>query len=105
EEHFQFAGQHIAFSLGEGLQIEPQTNGGDEFSHPTPVSASPNEQAYSWSKGVALPRWVLRPSTAGEVAAIQVSRAWLQTWLAPPVRQERVAFRLNTSQTSLRVRL
>jgi hypothetical protein len=101
----QFAGQHIAFALGDGIQIEPDPAGVDEFSRPTPQQTNGAEQAFTWSKAAPMTRWTVRASSAGPSASLHVGLAWVQTWLAADKRHERAAFRLSTTQETLRVRL
>jgi hypothetical protein len=68
-----------------------------------PGGVSPH--AFAWSKAATESRWIVQPTTAGEATAITISKAWVQTWITPHVRQERVALRINTMQEVLRVKL
>jgi hypothetical protein len=105
EANFQFAGQQLEFTLREGLQVEPDLSGVEEFSRPTTLPGGLSPHAFAWSKAATESRWIVQPTTAGEATAITISKAWVQTWITPHVRQERVALRINTMQEVLRVKL
>jgi hypothetical protein len=105
EVGYQFAGQHIAFTLGDAMQIEPDPTGVDEFSRPTPQPTNSSEQAFSWSKAAPNTRWTVRASSTGPSDSLHIGLAWVQTWLSEDRRHERVAFRVSTMQETLGVRL
>jgi hypothetical protein len=50
-------------------------------------------------------RWKLEPGQGSEAAPVHVQQMWVQTWLGPRSREERVAMRLTTEQESIRVKL
>ena len=100
----QFTGQQVQFSLAEGLQIEPDMDGTDELAQPAMLGGG-SGLLYSWSSPPALSRWTIEPSQGAKAASVNVLQAWVQTWLSPQIRQERVAIRLNTMQDTVRVRL
>jgi hypothetical protein len=99
-----FAGQQLEFVAQEGWQIE-SAEGSAEPAPPTPLPAAAPLAAFTWTKATTLSRWIVQPLTAGQSSVIVVSKAWVQTWLSPRMRQERAAYRLMTSQDSLRVQL
>jgi hypothetical protein len=105
ESNHQFAGQHIEFDLGEGLHIEPELTGADEFSRPTAVPGADARPTFTWSKAAGMTNWIVQPSRSAQAAAVVWHKAWVQTWLASDVRQERAVFRLTTAEEEVRLRL
>jgi len=105
EGDYQFTGQQIEFTLAEGMRIEPELLVADEFSHPAPINGSSSLPAFSWSRATPVTSWRLSPSQAIQAATALVERMWVQTWLAPHVRQERVVFQVRSQQETLRLRL
>jgi hypothetical protein len=103
EPNYQFGGQEIGFDVESGLQVQPESAGLDEFSRPT-VSAA-NAAVFTWPKAAQTSRWILQPLRDAPGTLIACEKAWIQTWLTPDLRQERVAFRLTSSAEALRVRL
>lgn len=103
DANHQFAGQQVAFVLGEGMEIAPDLTGVDEFSRPTAVGG--DGATFTWSKASPTTRWILQPVQSARFSSVVCHKAWVQTWLAPQIREERVAFRLTTSAESIRVRL
>lgn len=103
EANYQFAGQEITFDIQSGLQVEPDPAGVDEFSRPT--AAAGNAAMFTWSKAAATSRWQLQPLRDSSSTLTSCDKAWIQTWLAPKLRQDRAAFRLTSSADAVRVRL
>src|SRR4029079_4937104 len=50
-------------------------------------------------------QWSLVPGRGAETSIVRLSQMWVQTWLTPEVRFERVALRVSTTRDSLRLRL
>jgi hypothetical protein len=48
---------------------------------------------------------LLEPDQNAPAAAISISQLWVQTWLSPRIKQERVAVRLHTQRDSVLVRM
>ena len=95
--------QQLDFMLDEGWQVEAESGG--EFSRPTPLPSGAGLVSFSLPRATPATRWIVQPSFAGQPTAIVVSKAWIQTWLSPRVRQERATYRLTTAQDSLRIQL
>jgi hypothetical protein len=92
EENYQFAGQQVDFLLADGLDIAPDLSELDDLALPVADSSSGLEKSFTWPQAATTTKWL-------------VSKAWIQTWLSPRVRQERMALQLNTAQEALVVRL
>jgi hypothetical protein len=105
EGDYQFSGQKVDFLLEEGLQIVPDLEGVDELARPTIIASSPTGHSYTWSKAANFSHWTLEPTEQGDDSAIAIMQMWVQTWLSPQLRQDRVAFRLRSPQETIRVRL
>jgi hypothetical protein len=103
EPNHQFAGQRIAFSLDGGQQVEPDLAEVDEFTRPTAVAG--NGMAFTWSKATSSTRWIVQPLRGAQATQVVCHKAWIQTWLAHDLRQERAVFRLTTAAEAVRVRL
>ena len=103
EPNHQFAGQRIVFSVEGGQEVEPDLAGVDEFTRPTAVAG--NGAAFTWSKATSSTRWIVQPLRSAQTTPVVCHKAWIQTWLAPDLRQERAVFRLTTSAEAVRVRL
>jgi hypothetical protein len=101
---FQFGGQRAVFMLAERLQIEPDPDESDEITL-APAAESGSTDAYTWPQPAGLTYWLIGPARGSLGAAVQVSQAWIQTWLTWTTRQERVAYRLTTAHPAVRVRL
>jgi len=100
----QFTSQHVEFVVSEGMAVEPDADRIEETAQPVPLnSGSPH--AYSWSGPVALSRWTLEPGQGAPAAPTTVLAMWVQTWLTPQIRRERVALSVTTQQESLRIKL
>jgi hypothetical protein len=99
----QFEGQQLEFLLAEGLQIEPDGEA-EDATQPTPIGGEATD-VYQWTNPPSVSRWTIQASQASEFAPTAVSQMWVQTWLTPESRQERVALRLNTLQPAVRVKL
>ncbi len=100
----QFTGQHIEFVLPEGMAVEPDADRIEETAQPVPLSGG-SPHAYSWSGPVALSRWTLEPGQGTQAAPTTVLQMWVQTWLTPQIRRERVALGITTLQESVRIKL
>jgi hypothetical protein len=100
----QFTSQHIEFVLPEGMAIEPDADRIEETAQPMPLSGG-SPHAYSWSDPVPISRWMLEPGQAAPAAPTTVVEMWVQTWLTPQIRRERVAFGVTTQQESVRINL
>lgn len=105
EDGLTFADQQLDFQTAEGWQLEPDHSGVDEFSRPAALPAAAAGPSFTWSKATPLSRWIVLPTAANQQGASVISKAWIQTWLSPRVRQERIAWRMTTAQESLRVQL
>ena len=103
EDGQQFAGQQLDFQAAEGWQIEPDLTGVDEFSRPAALPAA-GGPSFTWTTATPLSRWVVS-GAANQQGSSSIAKAWIQTWLAPRARHERVAFRLTTNQDALRIQL
>ena len=103
DEETQFTGQQVEFTLPDGVLIATDAETVDELDRP-PVSGGAT-YVFGWSNAVYLSQWMLEPSPETKAASVMVSQMWVQTWLAPQVRQERVAMRLSTMQETIRLRL
>jgi hypothetical protein len=101
--NYQFGGQEITFAIDGGLQVEPELTGVDEFSRPT--ASDKNGAVFTWSKAATTTRWIVQPLRDAPATPIVCDKVWIQTWLTPDLRQERVAVRLTSSADGLRVRL
>jgi hypothetical protein len=101
-EEDQITGQRVEFSLAEGLQISPDEEQADDAVQPT---TSGGGHAYFWSRPPVFSQWIVEPSAASEAAPIHIAKMWVQTWLAPQIRQERVAMSLSTLQETIRLQL
>jgi hypothetical protein len=100
----QFTSQHLEFVLPEGMAIEPDADRIEETAQAVPLSGG-SPHAYSWSEPVFLSRWTLEPGQGAPAAPTTVLAMWVQTWLTPEIRRERVAWSVTTQQESLRIKL
>jgi len=105
EPETRFLGQRVDFLLGEGLRIEPELETADDLARPTPVPSGGATAAFSWEKPVCLSHWTLRLVPGAEGALVTVPRMWVQTWLAPELRRDRVCLRLTTARENVRLKL
>jgi hypothetical protein len=103
--NLQIGGQQIEFLSDEGWQLDPDTTHDDEFSRPTPTSTAGSPISYAWSRAKPMSHWKVLPPEANRSVAAAVHKAWVQTWLAGGVRQERAVFRVTANQEQLRVKL
>jgi hypothetical protein len=103
EDGSSFTGQQVEFQLLDDMTIEPVQNQADEVVQPTAVRGLAN--AYFWEDPLSFSSWLMSPGRDGSTAAVHVSQMWVQTWLSPSVRQERVVMRVRTLQESIRLRL
>jgi len=104
EPHQQLGGQQIEFATSEPLAIKPSPDDSDEFSRPSPTSAS-GQGAYAWSRVSPQSRWIVEPTEGSVSPSVALRKMWIQTWLSGPVRQERAVFRFTSDADQLRVRL
>jgi hypothetical protein len=100
-----FSGQQVQFQLVDDVNIEPEQVEVENEDIVQPVAVRGSLNTYSWDRAACFSQWSLLPGRNAAAAATQVSQMWVQTWLAPEVRHERVALRLTTMQDSLRLRL
>ncbi len=98
-----FAGQQVEFHLTEDVAIEPDEDETEDVPTAVPVRGALN--TYSWESAAVLSPWLIAPGRAALVGSAHVSQMWVQTWLTPQVRHERVALRVNTLQETLRLKL
>src|SRR4029078_11434264 len=91
------------FQLIDDIIIEPEQAENEDAAQPVAVRGIPN--CYSWDMPTSYSQWSLIPGRSAAVTGTHVSQMWVQTWLAPDVRHERVAIRVSTTQDSLRLRL
>jgi hypothetical protein len=98
-----FAGQQVEFQLTEDTAIEPVEEHAEDF--PVAVAVRGALNTYSWESAAVFSPWLIAPGRAALVGSAHVSQMWVQTWLTPQVRHERVALRVNTLQDTLRLRL
>lgn len=99
----QFTGQQIEFALAEGLQVRPDLDADIDGVQPT--AAGGDLLHYAWSNPPAVSAWTVELTQATKAATVNVSQVWIQTWLAPLIRQDRVVMRLSTLQETVRIRL
>lgn len=100
----QFTSQHIEFVVPDGMAIEPDADRIEETAQPVPLSGG-SPHSYSWSDPVAVSRWMLEPGQSAPAAPTTVLQMWVQTWLTPQIRRERVALGVTTQQESVRIKL
>jgi hypothetical protein len=105
EPETRFLGQRVDFLLGEGLRVEPELETVDDLARPLPVPSAGAVAAFTWEKPVCLSHWTLRLVPGVEGTLVTVPQMWVQTWLAPGVRRDRVCLRLTTARESVRLRL
>ena len=98
-----FVNQFVEFQLPDDTTIEPAEPENEEMSRAVPVREISN--AYSLDEAASFCPWLLAPGRGVAVGTTHVRQMWVQTWLTPQVRQERVALRISTLQDSLRIRL
>jgi hypothetical protein len=98
-----FSGQQVLFQFINDMTIEPEQVENEDMVQPVAVRGTPN--TYSWDVAASFSQWSLLPGRSAAAATTQVSQMWVQTWLGPEVRHERVALRLITLQDNLRLRL
>jgi hypothetical protein len=98
-----FSSQQVQFQLNDDVNIEPEQVENEDAAQPVAVRGVPN--AYSWDVAASFSQWSLVPGRSAAAATTHISQMWIQTWLAPEVRHERVALRLSTIQDSVRLRL
>jgi hypothetical protein len=104
EESNLFTGQQIEFSSAEGVTIDPDLTNDEES--PVPVaSGNGASPLYTFSVPVSHTHWTLEPGRGPPEGPVSVSQMWVQTWLGPEIRRERVALRVNTAQDTVRIRL
>jgi hypothetical protein len=101
EPHQQLGGQQIELVTSGPWRLEPDPTGSDEFSRPT-LAAIGGPTLYAWSRATTHSQWIIDPVETGLPATVLLDKAWIQTWLADGVRQDRAVFRLTTQQDQLR---
>jgi hypothetical protein len=100
----QFTEQHLEFDLGEGASIEPDFDEVGEAAQPAPASIAGRPE-FTWSQAMLRSRWMMQAAQQAAGAPLNVSQMWIQTWLTPQLRQERVVMRLTPLAEQIRIRL
>jgi hypothetical protein len=103
DETSSFLNQHVEFHLASDTTIEPDQPDADEVAQATAVFGATN--TYAWDEVQSYTPWSLAPGRGVAAGTAHIRQMWVQTWLTPQVRQERVALRISTPQDSLRLRL
>lgn len=103
DEVNSFLNQQVEFHLAAETTIEPGEAGTDEGIQAAAVRGATN--TYAWEEGQSFSPWSLVPGRGVVASTAHIRQMWVQTWLTPQVRQERVAIRVSTQQDTLRLRL
>jgi hypothetical protein len=98
-----FTGQQVQFQLADGFKVEPEQADIEDELEPLAVRGMVN--TFSWDRVASFSQWSLMPGRAALAANVRVSQMWVQTWLTPEIRHERVAVRISTAQDNLHLRL
>lgn len=98
-----FAGQQVEFQGIDNLSVQPEQDNLEEAIQAVPVRGTAN--TYSWDSETSVSQWILTPGHGAAAGAVHASQMWVQTWLTPLARHERVALRIRTLQESVRLRL
>lgn len=103
DEASSFLNQQVEFQLASDMTIEPDQPEVDEVTSAVAVRGAAN--TYTWEDAQSFSPWSLAPGRGVAAGTVHIRQMWVQTWLTPQIRQERVALRINTPQDSLRLRL
>jgi hypothetical protein len=104
EPHQQPGGQQLEFVTSESWRIEPDPEGSDEFSRPTPTTPG-GQRSFAWSRVAPKSRWIVQAPAGASTSSATLSKVWIQTWLSTTARQDRFVLRCNTDRDELRFRL